>query len=315
MNTLSDRSSPHIDDFPEIRPITKADPASAFRVVGDTSYLYFVPRSVNLVITFDNLATLDQPYPRRPWLHGEVERIGCSVLGVQSQAKDWFRTAEPPAFLRRLAEDGFFRGFSSVVLTGASMGGFAALNFAPLIEGARVLAFSPQSTMSREIATFEGRFPWAVRNSNWADQPFLDAAAAIPYIPHIALVYDPFVTEDRSHAARMSGPNVQHLRVDHSSHEAIRCILKSNAVGAMLRDMASQGYIGAEVWRLLRGRRNQRKWCRTFLSAAETRHPRLALLAAQAMKDRLGYTFAAHAVERLALQDWASQVKEDQRSV
>ncbi len=313
MNTLSDSPSPHIDNLPEVRPITKADPASAFRVIGDTSYLYFVPRSRNLVITFDNLATLDHPYPRHPWLHREVENIGWSVLGVQSQAKDWFRTAEPPAFLHRLAEDGFFSHFSSVVLTGASMGGFAALNFAPLIEGARVLAFSPQSTMNREIASFEGRFPWAVRNSNWTDQPFLDAAAAIPYISHVTLVYDPFVPEDRSHADRMSGPNVQHLRLGHSSHEAIRCILKSNAVRPMLRDMAVHGHVRAEIWRLLRGRRDQRKWCRTFLNAAETRHPRLALRAARTMKDRSGYLFAAQAVERLAPQYGGAAAAESQR--
>lgn len=288
------------DDHPQPCRLDQARPDAAFRVVGDSSYLYFVPRGPQLVVSFDNLATIDEAYPRRPWLHRVADAMGWSVLGVQSQAKDWFRQPEAPGFLRALAGDGFFRGFDSVVLTGASMGGFAALNFAPLIDGASVLAFSPQSTMNKDIAPFEARFPWAVRNSNWTDLPFLDAAAALPYIPHVALVYDPFVPEDRAHARRLSAPHVQHIRVDHSSHEAVRIILKSGAVAPMLRDMAQTGRVGPQVWQLLRARRDQRKWCRALLSAAEARHPRLALSAARAMVARDEYLFAMQAAERLS---------------
>lgn len=293
-------TDPPTADHPQPCLLAQARPDAAFRVIGDRSYLYFVPRSRQLMITFDNLATIDEAYPRRPWLHRVAAAMDWSILGVQSQAKDWFRAPEAPAFLRALAEDGFFRAFDSVVLTGASMGGFAALNFAPLIDGATVLAFSPQSTMNKDIAPFEARFPWAVRNSNWTDLPFLDAVAAMPYIPRAALVYDPFVPEDRAHARRLSAPHVQHLRVDHSSHEAIRLVLKSGAVAPMLRDMARDGRISHQIWSVLRGRRDQRKWCRALLSAGEARHPRLTLAAAQRMVARDNYLFAMQAADRLS---------------
>lgn len=288
------------DDHPQPCRLDETRPDAAFRVIGDSSYLYFVPRGRHLVVTFDNLATIDEAYPRRPWLARVADSMGWSILGVQSQAKDWFRQPEAPAFLRALFDGGFFRAFDSVVLTGASMGGFAALNFAPLIEGATVLAFSPQSTMSKDIAPFETRFPWAVRNSNWTDVPFLDAAAAVPYVRRAALVYDPFVPEDRAHALRLSAPHIQHICVDHSSHEAVRIILKSGAVAPMLVDMAQNGRVGPQVWAMLRARRAQRKWCRALLAAAEHRHPKLALSAARAMVARGNYLFALQAIDRLS---------------
>ena len=70
--------------------------------------------------------------------------------------KDWFRLTDAPDFLKQLVAAGFFDNFETIVFTGASMGGFAAINFAPLVPNDRVLALSPQSTMSTQVQQLKG---------------------------------------------------------------------------------------------------------------------------------------------------------------
>lgn len=268
----------------------------AFLPEGAEGNLWFERRGPVLFVTFDNLATLDIPYPRAPWMQARVAGLGYSLLGVQSFAKDWFRQATAPSLIRGLQQRGFFAQFDTVVLAGASMGGFAALNFAPLIPGARVLAFSPQSTMSRAIAPFERRFSHPVNRMNWTDQPFLDAAAAVPYVRSAVILYDPFVPEDKAHAARLAGPGVRFVRLGHASHQAIRMVVKSDALPQMLREFAETGDIGAEFWGNLRRRKRLRSWRRNLVAAlAQRRHPRLLLRACDTMLAEGDYLFARSA--------------------
>ncbi len=264
--------------------LDEAAQAARFLIMGDHANLWFEGRSDVLIISFDNLATIDEGWPRGPWMHRRLEGLGHSVLGVQSHSKDWFRQPTAPALLRGLEQRGFFARFRRIVMMGASMGGFAAINFAPLIPEARVLAFSPQSTMNKVIAPFEARFPFAVRKSNWQGMPFLDAAAAVPYIRKLVLLYDPFVAEDRAHAARLDGPNVQRLRVPHCTHEAIRVVLKSGAMQGLLGALVAGDEVGQGFWQDFRARRGVPKWQRALLAeAAQRKHPKLVVQAAEAI--------------------------------
>ena len=262
--------------------------AGRFLIKGDHANLWFEGRGDALVVSFDNLATIDEGWPRGPWAWKRLEPMGHSVLGVQSHAKDWFRQPTAPALLRGLEERGFFRRFRRVVLTGASMGGFAALNFAPLIPEARVLAFSPQTTMNKVIAPYEARFPYAVKRSNWEGMPFLDAAAAVPYIRRAVVAYDPMVPEDRAHAARLAGPNVQLLRVPFATHEAIRVVLKTGTFPLLIDALVEGDGAGPAFWQVYRARRSVPKWQRALLAAAANRGRHgLVIRAADAML-RLG---------------------------
>lgn len=283
-----DRPDPPPLDIPPEMGLDAAATAGRFLTRGEHANLWFEGRGEALVISFDNLATIDEGWPRGPWAWKRLEPMGHSVLGVQSHAKDWFRQPTAPALLRGLEERGFFRRFSRVVLTGASMGGFAALNFAPLIPEARVLAFSPQSTMNKVIAPYEARFPFAVRKSNWDGMPFLDAAAAVPYIRRAVVAYDPMVPEDRAHAARLAGPNVQLLRVPFATHEAIRVVLKTGTFPLLIDALVEGDGAGPAFWQVYRARRSVPKWQRALLAAAANRGRHgLVIRAADAML-RLG---------------------------
>lgn len=275
---------PQTTQLPPVMGLDSAVTAERFLIMADHANLWFEGRSDVLIISFDNLATIDEGWPRLPWLSRRLDPLGHSLMGVQSHAKDWFRQPDAPALLRGLEQRGFFRRFRRIVMIGASMGGFGALNFAPLIPGARVLAFSPQSTMNKLIAPFETRFPFAVRKSNWEGMPFLDAAAAIPYIAKVAILYDPHVPEDRAHAARMAGPNVQLLHAPHCTHEAIRVVLKSGALTDLITAMVDADTVGLPFWQAFRGRRSVSKWQRALLaSAAERGHHSLLVKAADAL--------------------------------
>jgi pimeloyl-ACP methyl ester carboxylesterase len=263
---------------------------------GEFGAVWFERRGPILLVPFDNLATLDEPYPRLPWLHKRAEDLGYSLLGVQSFAKDWFRNPTAPDLLRRLVKIGFFDQFEKILFVGASMGAFGALNFAPLVPRARVLAFSPQSTMNRTIVPFDSRFPYAVRRTNWEGQPFLDAAAAVPYIPKVAILFDPFVPEDKAHAMRLNGPNVQLLKAGHYTHEAIRVVIKSDALHAMIREFIETDQIGLEFWRNMRARRSLRKWKRALVdSLVKKDHPKLTLRACNILLKEEQFFFAHRA--------------------
>jgi hypothetical protein len=283
-------------DIPPEVGLDAAAAAERFLIRGAHANLWFEGQGVAeggaLVVSFDNLATIDEGWPRGPWAWRRLEPLGHAVLGVQSHAKDWFRQPTAPDLIRALEARGFFRRFARVVLTGASMGGFAALNFAPLIPEARVLAFSPQTTMNKVIAPFEARFPFSVKRSNWEGQPFLDAAAAVAYVRHAVVVHDPFVPEDRAHAARLQGPNVQLLKVPFCTHEAIRVVLKSGCFPVLINSVIEGDNVGPEFWRSFRARRSVTKWQRALLAAASERgRPRLVIAAADAML-RLGQDLA-----------------------
>ncbi len=260
----------------------RAATAGRFLVPGDRGNLWFEGRAEadTLIVSFDNLATVDEGWPRNPWAWRRLQPLGHAVLGVQSHAKDWFRQPTTPAQLVGLRDAGFFDRFRRIVLTGASMGGFAALNFAPLIPGARVLAFSPQSTMNKRIAPFEQRFPFAVKKSDWDGMPFLDAAAAVPYIARAILLFDPFVPEDRAHAVRMRGPTVEQIACPHATHEAIRVILKSGIFPLLIEMMVRDQPVGPAFWAAWRARRVVPKWQRAMITrATQTGHHRLAVAA------------------------------------
>ncbi|MEM9577394.1 MAG: hypothetical protein AAF999_10320 [Pseudomonadota bacterium] len=295
-------SGPEIEApvLPPSMTVDQAIGAETFLLEGRHGNLWFEYRSPTLFVTFDNLATLDDPYPRLPWMYARTEMLKASVLGVQTFRKDWFRQPTSSAQIAALAAAGFFDRFDRVVFMGASMGAFAALNFAPLVTGAWALVFSPQSTMNRTIAPFEKRFSYSVKRSNWEGMPFLDAAAAVPYIPKIAMFYDPLEMEDKRHATRLDGPNVQHLAFPCATHQAIRLVVKCDALPQMMQEFAETGTLGPKFFVRMRARKAVRSWRRALIHHLENRnHPLLVVRACDLMLADKHYAFAIDAKRRV----------------
>jgi hypothetical protein len=102
------------------------------------------------------------------------------------------------------------------------------------------------------------------------------------------VVYDPFVPEDRAHAARLAGPNMQLLRVPFATHEAIRVVLKTGTFPVLINALVEGEGAGPAFWQAYRARRSVTKWQRAVLAAAANRGRHgLVIRAADAML-RLG---------------------------
>lgn len=260
--------------IPHIAHLSEAPGSAAFWHGGAGCDLAFVRRGPVLLVTFDNLATIDERDEARPWPIWQDRRaatLGLSVLGIQSHQKDWYRNAATPVLIEGLRAAGFFDGFDRVLFTGASMGGFAAMVYAHLVPGARVLAFSPQSTLSRKIAPFETRYPYVQRRFDWDSPAYLDAADYVGRAAGGHLFYDPFVPEDRAHVDRLPAGALEAVKIPHAGHLLVRVVAKAGALDVLMNACAHHEDLPAEFWTAMRNRRDNRAWARRFLSQAETR--------------------------------------------
>lgn len=268
-----DKTAPTIGLL-ETTSVAQAAKAGDFWLRGTSCDIVTNLRSATALVTFDNLASIDerpQNPPWSPWLAARAEALGYSVVGVQSHAKDWYRTPEPSEQIAELQALGFFERFETIVFTGASMGGFAALCFAGLVPGARVLAFSPQSTLNRDIAPFEKRYPYPYRKFDWQSPAYLDAAAHVGAIASGHLFFDPRVAEDKQHAGRLRSPTLTQVRIPFAGHTLIRVIVKAGAFDHLLATYPGTGTVDAGFFRLLRARRSNPIWAKGFLYAVANR--------------------------------------------
>lgn len=254
--------------------ISQAVDTGNFWVRGENCDLVANLRSNTLLVTFDNLASINErskSRPWTPWLNSRAEALGYSILGVQSHHKDWYRSSEPPEQIMMLHENGFFDGFKYIVFIGTSMGGFAALCFAGLVPRAKVLAFSPQSTLNREIAPFEKRYPYPYRKFDWKSPEYLDAAQQVDSISSGHIFFDPKVREDSMHATRMLSPSLTQVRIPYTGHTLIRVIIKAGALEHLLSTYPATGQIDAMFFRLMRNKRKNRRWAKPFLTNVTAR--------------------------------------------
>lgn len=270
---------------------------------GEQCDITTIIRSGTLLVTFDNLASIDErpeEGPWKPWMADRAEALGFSIVGLQSHQKDWYRTAEPAALITTLQSLGFFDQFRNVLFVGASMGGFAALCFAGLVPGARVLAFSPQSTLNRKIAPFEKRYPWPYKKFDWDTPTYLDAAEHIGAISGGHVFFDPRVREDAQHAERLRAPSLEQVCIPFADHTLIRTIAKCGALEHLIKQLAVHGELDLEFWKKMRNRRADPGWAKPFLRAAAARGDGpLVRRACDFLLDTYQYPFARRTRRRL----------------
>ncbi|MEI4488450.1 glycosyltransferase [Frigidibacter sp. MR17.14] len=233
-----------------------------------------------LYVSFDNLSGPRSPVALRdPWGYAFAEKRGWSNLGVLAHREHWFR--EPRLFdeLTRLRDQGFFARFGRVILSGTSMGGFAACAFAPLVPGAVVIAFSPQSTLDPARAGFDRRYRQGAR-LDWSG-PFADGAEGVRAAGRAYVVFDPRVPEDRRHADRLAGPGVTLLRARHSGHFTAQFLRQTGLLSGLVTDCAAGSLTEAGFYARYRQTRGFRRYLGGLVAQAEksARPARQAMLA------------------------------------
>lgn len=188
----------------------------------------------NLVVTFDNLSsTREEMITRDPWGYAFVAKNGWSHLGVMAFAPVWYRDDQLFDALQALADEGFFRRFRTVTLTGTSMGGYAACAFASLAPGCRVVAYSPQSSLARDLVPWEKRFS-SGRKADWSGR-FRDAAEHTAAASQVWLIHDPHFEEDRLHVERFHGPNIHPLKMRNGGHKTALILRRAGQLSQVTR--------------------------------------------------------------------------------
>lgn len=127
------------------------------------------------------------------WKKGSI-----SMVGFVANGPDWYPQRHMDAALeaaRRVAQD-----YDSILIFGASMGGYAALKYSARLGATRTVAFSPQYSISREqLGARDGRY-----ESHYDREKHGDMAIRGEDISGRAyIIYDPFYRPDRQHVRRI----------------------------------------------------------------------------------------------------------------
>lgn len=153
---------------------------------------------------------------------------------------------------------------------------------------------------TRRLIRWTIYFCWAVKRSDWTTPEFLDAAVSTRQLDHVVELFAGRVTDDRLRAARLAGPNVQMLRIDHTTHEAVRVVLKCGALGPLIAGVAERGHAGPEFWQAMRNRRTVRKWARAFFERVTAEgHPARIRAAGAALLKQDDYLFVHRGLQGL----------------
>jgi pimeloyl-ACP methyl ester carboxylesterase len=145
-----------------------------------------------LAVTFHS-ASIEDEGPRKAGFdmpgfgQSFLRKHGINAVHVLVSRSHWYQTPEMEsalAFIRHIAKD-----YRRVVTYGSSMGGYAAIKFAPQVSANTAIAISPQYSIDPEKAPFEKRFLKYFRREAWTNDTFVrDAHQGISSY----VFYDPF---------------------------------------------------------------------------------------------------------------------------
>ena len=214
----------------------------------------FIPKGERLVITFENAGEGGGPdFMRDGWGYSFLKDREYSFLGVKGRAHNWYRGKVLHDFFRSADFQAFAGQFKDHCFMGASMGGYGALAFSEVLPGALVIAHNPQTTLDANIVPWDNRFN-SGRKQDWGGD-FADAAPAARLCRRLYVTYDPFNTQDRRHAERISGANTVMLKMPFLGHSATKW-LRQMGVLSQITDLALQERLTPENFApLARGRR------------------------------------------------------------
>jgi hypothetical protein len=235
---------------------------------------HVTPGAGPVVITFD-------PWSPAPSLDGTffgedfLTSRGFAAIGVKTARNDWYQHDEMDAVLAaiRSAAAGRRR-----VGYGGSMGAYALLNWADVLELDDIIAVVPQCSPDPARAPFETRW-----QAEWARlTPSRDrmASAARPARGHI--VFDPFTVDARHAAAILAHHELTPVRLGFCGHLPLLSLHHAGLLEPMLQAMLTGTFGHSNFirrWRRQR-RRDEAYWL--YLSRALLRRGQRSLAEAAA---------------------------------
>lgn len=241
--------------------------------------LKYIPGGRTLIVTFDHAGRPQEgPFAEREaWGEEFYLKEGHSVLGVIARKAIWYRDAALITELESLRDKGFFQGFDKVVMTGGSMGGFAAAAFAPLAPGCTVISFSPQATLDSDFVPWETRFMNG-QAGDWS-LPYGLAGEGIASAGQAYIFTDTLDRGDRAHARMMAvSGNVAVMPVPAAGHGVQPMLIGVGVLKLLTRQCIAGQFDRAGYLHKIRGRKTQLRYFRMLTREALVRDkPQLVL--------------------------------------
>ena len=208
-----------------------------------------------LIVSFDNLSSVKEPsLARETWGYPFYRSEGWSHLGVMAFEKNWFRDEALFNFIEGQAKSGLFKRYQRVVMTGTSMGAYAATAFSHLAPGCTVMAFSPQSTLDKKLVPWEERFG-SGRKQDWSGR-YRDAPDYCHKAKDVFIIYDPYFEPDRLHAERYQGDNIHHLKSWYSSHKSALFMRRADMLKGVMQAAVAGNMTPHLYYQMFRSRRD-----------------------------------------------------------
>lgn len=249
-----------------------------FQPLGTNHFATFVEDKPTLLVTFETIEGIQARGDTGQPLGFELVReLGWSHLCLLSHGESWFRDPAVYAFFDRAADDGFFDEFDNVLFYGVGPCGYAAATYSVAAPGARVVAINPQATLTPSIAGFDKRFEGSRRMS------FMDRYGYAPDMIDAAdkahIFYTAANPEDAIHAALFRRPNVELYAMPRFGVPPEKALLNMQVLFRILTQATTGKLTRQRVFRLLRARRDHRRYLRTLLTRVQAAdHPLLTAI-------------------------------------
>ena len=195
-----------------------------------------------------------------------LHKYDFNVIGIMPKQKSWF--PEPSLHAMFAAIESVIAPFKTRIGYGGSMGGYAAIKYANLLDLKRVVALVPQYSINPDDVT-DSRYNMffnAELNANMQVQPH-DVALEREYI----VIYDPYCAEDRAHYVKLQQvlPKIQTLTLPFTGHDAIAVLASS----ALLHDLLVREFDAPYFYQKIRQVKKRSKfYYRKVIESALPRH-------------------------------------------
>lgn len=195
-----------------------------------------------------------------------LHKYDFNVIGIMPKQKSWFPEHSLHAMFAAI--ESVIAPFKIRIGYGGSMGGYAAIKYANLLDLKRVVALVPQYSINPDEVT-DSRYNMffnAELNANMQIQPH-DVALEREYI----VIYDPYCAEDRVHYVKLQQvlPKIQTLTLPFTGHDAIAVLASS----ALLHDLLVRQFDAPYFYQKIRQVKKRSKfYYRKVIESALPRH-------------------------------------------
>ena len=200
-----------------------------------------------------------------------LHKYDFNVIGIMPKQKSWFPEHSLHAMFAAI--ESVIAPFKIRIGYGGSMGGYAAIKYANLLDLKRVVALVPQYSINPDEVT-DSRYNMffnAELNANMQVQPH-DVALEREYI----VIYDPYCAEDRAHYVKLQQvlPKIQTLTLPFTGHDAIAVLASS----ALLHDLLVRQFDAPYFYQKIRQVKKRSKFYYRKVIESALPHHRQALV-------------------------------------